>query len=482
MSQSPLSLSRDEMRDFGYRIVDMLVDHFETLPDKPVTGPADRQTMERLLREPIPEAGAPPEDVLAQTERDVFAHMMHVDHPRFLAFVSSPSNYVGAMADALAAGFNPFLGTWMEASGPTQVELVTIDWLRQLCGLPESAGGLFVSGGSAANLTALAAARHIRLGDDFQRAIIYASDQTHSSVFRGLKVLGFKTEQICILPSDISFRLPVKTLKAQIVRDRKDGRQPFCVIANAGTTNTGAVDPLRELADLCEREQLWLHADGAYGAAAVITEEGRSLLAGMERVDSMVMDPHKWLFQPYEIGCVLMRDRDHLKQTFHVLPEYLQDLEGEAEEVNLYDYGIQLTRSFRALKLWMSIKVFGLNAFREGVAHGMALARTAEDTLKKMDGWEIVTPAQMGVLTFRYAPAGMSSDSINAFNRQLVEPVIADGFAMVVSTEIKGATVLRFCTINPRTTEEDIRQVIRRLNQYARDLKPGTQNSEPGTP
>lgn len=466
---SSLQLSREAMRNFGYRIVDMLVAHFDNLPDKPVTEKTDPSVLDQLLYEPIPEEGTSPEEVLTQVEQDVFANMMHVDHPQFLAFVASPSNYVSAMADALTSGFNPFLGTWMEAAGPTAVELATIDWLRQLCSLPEEAGGLFVSGGSMANLTALATARHIRLGDQCHEAVIYASDQTHSSITRGLKVLGFRSEQICILASDTSYRIPVETVKKQIIQDRKEGKHPFCIIANAGTTNTGAIDPLNRLADLCREEDLWLHADGAYGAAAVITEEGRTLLAGLDRVDSMTLDPHKWLFQPYEIGCVLVRDRRHLRKTFHVSPEYLQDLEGTQEDINLSDYGIQLTRSFRALKLWMSIKVFGLMAFRQAVTHGLNLARIAEEMLNEMSGWEIVTPAQMGVVTFRYVPHGLSPEATDIFNRELVDPILADGFALVVSTVIKKRTVLRFCTINPRTTQENLSQIISKLDQYAQE-------------
>ena len=468
--RSSLQLSRETMRNFGYRVVDMLVAHFDDFPEKPVTERTDRSPREQL-HEAVPEKGMSPDDVLVQVEQDVFANMMHVDHPRFLAFVSSPSNYISAMADALTAGFNPFLGTWMEASGPTEVELVTIDWLRQLCGLPEGAGGLFVSGGSMANLTALATARHIRLGDQCHKAVIYTSDQTHSSIARGLNVLGFKSDQLCILPSDASCRISVETVRKQLTEDRKNGKQPFCIIANAGTTNTGAIDPLNRLADLCQEENLWLHADGAYGAAAVITEEGRALLAGLDRVDSMTLDPHKWLFQPYEIGCVLVRDRRHLRKTFHVSPEYLQDLEGTGEETNLSDYGVQLTRSFRALKLWMSIKVFGLAAFRQAVAHGLNLARIAEKRLDEMDRWEIFTPAQMGILTFRYVADGLSPEATDHFNRRLVGPILADGFALVVSTVIKKRTVLRFCTINPRTTRADIYQVINKLDQYAKDLR-----------
>ncbi len=463
-----LQLSPDDMRSLGYRVVDMLVSHFETLPGKPVSHVATRPAMEALFREPPPEEGQSWEDVLLRVQNEVFSHMMHVDHPRFLAFVSSPNNFVGAMADALTAGMNPFTGTWMEASGPTQIELVTIDWLRELCGMPDTAGGLFVSGGSMANITGLAVARHIRLGNEFSKAKVYLSDQTHSSVARGLRVLGFAPSQITVIPSDEAYRLPIDQLIQRIATDRAAGYIPFCVIANAGTTNTGAIDPLEQLSELCNRESLWLHADGAFGAAAVFCKRGKELLNGLRYVDSLSLDPHKWLFQPYECGVVLVRQQQHMRETFHVLPEYLQDLESDTEETNLYDYGIQLTRSFRALKLWMSLQVFGMAAFREAVARGFELAEFAEHTLRERPNWEIVTPAQMGVITFRHVPNHI--DNIDDFTRRLVEHMIADGFALVMSTVLKGKTVLRFCTINPRTREDDISGTIDKLTFFAEKL------------
>jgi len=351
------------MRALGYRVIDMLVEHFETLPEKPVTRKADRASLEGRLRETLPEQGTDPLAVLDQVERDVFENIMHLDHPRFFAFVPSPSNFVGVMAEALAAGFNVFAGTWLEASGPAQIELVTVDWLRSACGLPVSAGGLFVSGGSMANITALAVARHRVLDDQIPGAVVYCSDQTHSSIERGLWVLGFGRHQLRKVPSDDRFRLDLSALRSAVEADRAAGRVPFCVVANAGTTNTGAVDPLPELADYCDREGLWLHVDGAYGAAAVLCKRGHATLEGLGRADSLSLDPHKWLFQPYEIGCVLVRDERWLRETFHILPEYLIDIEGQAGEVNFCDRGIQLTRGFRALKLWMSFKVFGQAGF-----------------------------------------------------------------------------------------------------------------------
>ncbi|MCI0524890.1 MAG: aminotransferase class I/II-fold pyridoxal phosphate-dependent enzyme, partial [Acidobacteria bacterium] len=408
---------------------------------------------------------------LEQLQNDVWSNIGHVQHPRFFAFIPGPSNFVSVMADALASGFNPFAGNWLEGSGPSQIELVTIDWLREICGLPETAGGLFVSGGSMANLTALATARHARLDKGSENAVIYFSDQTHNSIEKGLRVLGFEQQQIRELPSDNAFRMPVASLRHAIAQDRTNGKQPFCVIANAGTTNTGAVDPLEHIADLCARENLWLHVDGAYGAAACLSDRGKRLLAGIERADSISLDPHKWLFQPFEIGCVIARDALSLKKTFHTMAEYLEDTRRvEEEEINYYDYGLQLTRGFRALKLWLSIKAFGASAFREAINRGFELAEYAESALRRSERWEIATPATMGIVTFRYVAEGCSESEINEIHRRMVEMMAEDGFAFANSTTLRGRTVMRFCTINPRATDEDIRATIEQLELFGREI------------
>src|SRR5262247_2992521 len=254
---SKLQLTPDEMRRLGYRIIDQIVEHCESLPELPALRLSSRKTLEARLREPIPEDPTGVDSLLDQIQRDVLSSIAHVTHPRFFAFIPEPGNFVGAMADALASGFNVFAGTWIGGSGPAQIELVTIDWLRELCGLPEGAGGLFVSGGSMANLTALAAARRARLDERSDDAVIYFSDQTHNSIEKALRVLGFAREQIRALPSDENFRLPVESLRQAVAEDRADGKRPFLIIANAATTNTGAVDPLNQLADLCELENLW---------------------------------------------------------------------------------------------------------------------------------------------------------------------------------------------------------------------------------
>jgi glutamate/tyrosine decarboxylase-like PLP-dependent enzyme len=463
MGEGRLELSSDEMRAFGYRVIDLIVEHFDTLPDQPIGRKGARSALEAALREPIPETPASPDSVLDRLERDVFSNMLHVDHPRFFSFVPGPGNFASAMADALIGGLNVFTGTWFAGSGPAQIELVAVDWLRGICGLPETAGGLFVSGGSMANLTALAVARHARLGERIGEATVYASDQTHSSVLRALRVLGFMDAQVRILACDEEFRLPVAALRAALAEDRAAGLVPFCVVANAGTTNSGAVDPLPALADLCAAEAMWLHADGAYGAPAVLTEAGKTALVGMDRVDSLALDPHKWLFQSFESGCVLVRDRALLLETFQVMPEYLRDTQRGAEEVNFGNYGLQLTRSFRALKLWMSLQIFGLAEFRAAIGRGIALAELAERELGRDPAWQIVTAASLAVVTFRYAPPGMAPADVDALQGQMVEAMIEEGYALATSTMLKGRAALRLCTINPRTRDAEMIETVRRL-------------------
>jgi glutamate/tyrosine decarboxylase-like PLP-dependent enzyme len=469
-SNDALQLSPEEMRTLGYQIVDMIVDHFEHVEDISLATRADRHTLEQRLREPLPEKGRPVEQVLEQLQSDVFANIVPLDHPRFFAFIPGPNNFVSVMADALTSGFNPFAGTWRLAPGTAQIELVTIDWLRQLCGLPETAGGLFVSGGSVATLTALATARHIKLADSTQDAVIYCSDQTHSASDRALKLLGFAPHQLRRLPSDAFFCLSTDELTRAIAEDRAAGRRPFCVIGNAGTTNTGAVDPLSSIADICRAEDLWFHVDAAHGGAAILTEQGHRLLQGLELADSLALDPHKWLFQPYEIGCVLTRQSCWLYETFSVLPEILKDVAGREEEVNFRDYGIQLTRSTRALKLWMSLKVFGLAAFRHAVERGIALAEYAEALLRQSPCWEVLTPAQLGIVTFRYVGKSRLYGDLNALNQRILDAMFEDGFAFLTSTLLRGQTALRLCIINPRTTEADIQGTLQRLERFGERL------------
>ncbi len=469
----PLTLSEADMRKVMAEVSDIIVDHYVNLHKQPVTLPSTLPSLRLGLDEPLPQKPVAVHDVLEQVKNFVLAEMTHNDHPRNFAFVPGPSNFVSTVADTLASAFNIFCGAWIGPSGAAQIEIVTIEWLRQLFGFPETAGGLFVSGGSMANLTCLSVARHAKLGDNANNATIYFSDQTHSSVAKGLKILGFQHHQLRKLTSGAQFRLPLDALRAKISSDRQQGLVPFCVVANAGTTNTGAVDDLEALSEFCEQEGLWLHADGAYGGSAALTEEGKALLKGLDKVHSLAIDPHKWLFQPYEIGCALVRDKALLKDTFKVTAEYLKILEGGTEQPNFSDYGVQLTRGFRALKLWMSLKAFGVDAFREAIDIGMEHARDVEKYLRADPCWEIVTPANLGIVNFRFVEGLTGVDAINSVNTAIADTMILSGFAFVAPTSLRGQTVLRLCTINPRTTKDDIEETIRRLAQIGRDAMSG---------
>src|SRR5256885_10610868 len=377
-----IALSREEMRKFGYAVVDLLTEHFADGDKERVGAKVDPAKLIPLFDVDPPENGREPAEILAQLKRDVLPNNLHVDHPRFFAFVPGPNNFVSAMADAIAAGFNVFNGTWFGGPAAAALELAVVRWLCRICGLPKTARGLFVSGGSVANLTGLVVARHAMLQDRVEGATIYFSDQTHSSVERALRVIGFAREQLRKLKSDENFRLSIQTLRDAITQDRESGLRPFCIVANAGTTNTGAIDPLSELADLAAKEKLWFHIDGAFGAASILSERGRALLTGIERADSLTLDPHKWLFQSFECGCVLMRDGALARSAFQIKADYLRDVYRETEEFNPCDYSMQLTRRFRALKVWLSLQTFRLAAVRHALTRRSELAEIAERALR----------------------------------------------------------------------------------------------------
>jgi aromatic-L-amino-acid decarboxylase len=465
-----LELTREDMRRLGRAVIDAIIEINSSLPEDPVVTWADRATTERRLREPAPSAPSDPLRVLDRVLEDVLRDGHRNSHPRYFGYVPNPNNFVGAMADALVAGLNTFAGMWAGSPGAAQVELLVTDWLREWCGLPESGGGILLSGSSMANLVGLATARHAHFGADADRArtgTIYFSDQAHSSVAKGARIIGIAPDRQRRLSSDDQYRFSLASLARAVDADRRVGLSPFCVIAAAGTTNTGAIDPLPELADFCRIQGIWLHVDGAFGAAAVLTAEGRQLLAGIERADSIALDAHKWLFQPIECGCLLVRDMSFLRAAFHERPEYLRDVDTPQAEINYCDYGPQLTRVFRALKLWMSIQVFGLHAFRAAISRGMAMARLAEAELRASGAWEIVTPEQLSVLTFRHAPTGIPAGQTNEINRRIAHAILEDGYAAVSTTELSGQLVLRMCVTNPRVAEEEIRESVRRFTTLA---------------
>lgn len=465
-----LTLSKKEMLDYGYRVVETIVEHFDTLNTKDPVATATRKEMDELLQESAPEEGKNANEVLEFVVGQVLKNNDILSHPKSFAFVPGPSNYISVMADVLATGFNIFSGGWTMSPAASELEIVTINWLLKLFGFPiKNGGGIFTSGGSMANLTALVTARRFKCGDDFSKAIIYLSDQAHSSNIKAIRICGFRKEQIRILPTDMDFKLSLNKLKNAIAKDCLEGNIPFCMIASAGTTNTGTVDPLDELAEICKNENLWFHIDGAYGGPAILSKKGKSLLKGIEKADSLTIDPHKWLYQPYEIGCLLVKNHRWLSATFQQKPEYLRDIEGNPSEINFYDYGMQLTRRFRALKFYMSVKTFGLDAFRKAVTYNIELAEKTEQILRKSTYWEVVSPATLAILNFRFNPIDLklSESELDLINQGISKEITTDRKAILATTILQGKVVLRMCLINPRTTLKDIIEVLELCQGYA---------------
>lgn len=468
-----LTISKAEMQSYGYKIVDAIVEHFDTQDTKNPVVTATREEMDNLFLENVPENGTEAHKVLDFVIDKVLTESNIVSHPKSYSFVPGPSNFISAMADTLATGFNVFSGGWAASPAATELEIVTINWLLKLFKFPnKKGGGIFTSGGSMANLTALVTARRQKCGNDFSRAIVYMSNQTHSSNIKALKTIGFKKEQVRLIPVDSDYKISINKFKNAIAKDRIEGYQPFCLIANAGTTNTGSVDQLDELAKLCKNEKLWFHVDGAYGGAAILSEKGSKLLKGIQKADSLTIDPHKWFFQPYEMGCLLVRDHKWLSSTFSEKPEYLRDIEGNTSEINFYDHGIQLTRRFRALKFYMSIKTFGLKAFREAINYNIDLAESVEDILRKSSDWEIVSHATLAVINFRYNPIKkrFSEKKLDILNQEISKRIIDTKKALLVTTVLQGQVVLRMCLINPRTTIDDVKETLEMCLGFAEEM------------
>lgn len=468
-TRDSLEMPREEMIELAALAARLVADRIERLPGEPAWRGGSRQELEALLREGPPEEGRPAAEVVERAAREILPVAGRVDHPRFFAFVPSSPTWPGVLADFMAAGHNIFQGTWLGASGPSQLEVVVLDWFRDWIGYPETAGGLFTSGGSAASLDAFVAAREAAGAPD--RATVYMSDQSHTALSRAATIVGVRPERVRKVASDERYRIDLGALERMVTEDRAAGFTPIAVCGNAGATNTGAVDPLGALADFCEQHGVWFHVDAAYGGFAILTEKGKALLAGMERADSIAMDAHKWLFQPFEAGCLMVRDVRTLESAFSVRPEYLQDTEWGRDHPNFGDRGLQLSRSFRALKVWMSIQTFGMAAFRRAVANGIELAERAEAYVRASDVLQIANPASLGVVCFRVNPRGADIDDarLEAINDAVQTRVIESGTAMMSSTRLRGLYSLRLCILNHNTTWDDVRSTLEAIERHGRE-------------
>ena len=464
-----LRMAPEAMLDLARRASELLVERIENLPGEGAWDGDFQQELEKQLMEAPPEEGRPAVEVLERAAREILPLTGRNDHPRFFGFIPSSPTWPGVLADFMASGFHINQCTWLVASGPSQLELVVIDWFRRWVGYPESAGGLFTSGGSAASVDAFVTAREA--AGNPERASVYMSNQSHSAHIRAARIIGIRPECTRLLSSDGCFRLDMEALERAVAEDRAAGLHPVAVCANAGASSTGAIDPLVEMADFCEKEGIWLHVDAAYGGFAAVTERGKKLLEGLERADSIGMDAHKWFFQPYEAGALLVKDVKTLESAFAVRHDILQDTIWGANHPNISDRGLQLSRSFRALKVWMSVQTFGMAAFRRAVSRGMELADKTQEYVRESPHLEMLTPVSLGIVCFRVNPAeaGLDEEALEEINKTVLARIFWDDKAFVSSTLLKGKFALRFCIINHATTWDDVRETLETIERFGRE-------------
>src|SRR5438309_764674 len=399
----PLEPSPDDMRSMGQAALELLIRFVGDLPASPAVDLDGVEEVVAALRAGPAENGRPFPDVLEDV-RSGAAKAFNTTGPGYLAFIPGGGLYAAALADFVACGLNRFVNVWNAAPGFAQIEWTVIRWLCELFGLPPDSGGILTSGGSMANFSAIVTARHALLGEDFQGGALYHSDQTHASVAKAAVLAGFPRASVRSVPTSPDLALDVEQLREMVQKDRADGLRPFLVVASAGTTNTGRVDPLADVGAVAREEGLWLHVDGAYGGFFQLTGRGRALFRGIDGADSITLDPHKGMFLPYGTGCLLVRDRRQLREAHMVGADYLQDLAPEDEIPNFADYSPELSRDFRGLRVWLPIQLHGLGAFREALDEKLDLTEYLYESLRAAPGFEIPWKPELTVVAFRYRP------------------------------------------------------------------------------
>jgi aromatic-L-amino-acid/L-tryptophan decarboxylase len=467
--------SAEEIRRVGYRVVDMIAEHLTTMPEMPVFRPFPAALAAKYLDSTPPEDGQEADVILDTFARDIGPYPFGNGHPRFYGWVNSPPAVMGIFADALAAAMNPSCGGGNHAA--VYVEREVINWFKQIVGFPAEGMGLLVSGGSMAALTGLAVARQAQCGYDLRtqgltgssaRFKFYRTSEGHGCHQKAIELMGIGSENLRNVQHDRSLRMIPSALDDAIREDRQLGDIPIAVIASAGTVNTGAIDPLDEIADVCARHKVWLHVDGAYGAVAILTESYAKQLLPLARADSLALDPHKWLYVPVEAAVVLVRNARHMRGTFSLVQPYLQT-DGNAEGVSglpwFSEYGFQQTRGFRALKVWMALRYHGLSGYRSSIERDIGLTRRLFSLLRSMEDIELFEPQSLSIVCFRYAPPKLheQAQAIDKLNRTILEKLQLGGHVFLSSTVLDARFWLRACIINPRTCYEDLEELVRNL-------------------
>jgi len=468
-----LEPSADEIREWGDSVIEFMTDYLGELRDLPAYRHSSSREIRSGLDSELPIKGIDFASLLKVFRDKIVPFSRQNPHPRMFGYVQSPGTPIGAFADLLASTLNSNLTIWRSAPAPVELERLTIDWIRQILGFDPQAGGLFVSGGSMANLAALAAARQTKY-DSLGRLRMYASSATHFSIVKAAALLGIGRQNVQSVEVDERFRMRIDDLVARITADLQAGYVPFCVVGNAGTVDIGAVDPLGEIRAVADRFQLWMHVDGSYGAFAILAPSARKLFAGMEQADSIALDPHKWLYLPVDVGCVIYRNPEIARAAFAHEAEYTRMFGEEADEAFVcWDYGPELSRRFRALKVWMLLKGVGLDRLSEAIENNLACARHLESMVEASDDFEMLAPVELSIFCFRHLPSQLKTqppEAIDAFNERLLVALQRDGSSYLSNTTAGGRFALRGCVLNYRTTLRDMEILLDDVRRVGKSL------------
>lgn len=470
-----LNPSPEEIRAWGNSVIELMGHYLSSLRDCKVYSDATSREIRDRLDPTLPKEGVGFDELLKVFRETIIPFSRQNAHPRMFGYVQSPGTPVAALADLLASFLNANLTAWRSAPAPVELERLTIDWIRQILGFGPGAAGLFLSGGSMANLTALATAREVKAVSS-GRGRVYASSETHHSITKAAALLGIGRENVRLVEVDKQFKMRTDDLAAKISADLKAGYEPFFVVANAGTVNTGAVDRFPEIGKIAKRHDLWLHVDGSYGAFAILAQSVRDLFAGIERADSIALDPHKWLYLPVDVGCVIYREPEKARPAFALEAEYTRVFAEQVDEAfAFWDFGPELSRRFRALKVWMLLKGVGLHELGQAIESNLACARHFESLVLASDDFEMMAPVELSIFCFRHLPSRLrhaAPEAIDAFNEKLMVALQRDGSSYLSNAMIDGRFALRGCVLNHRTTLADMETLVDDLRRVAATLLP----------
>lgn len=473
--ETPIEISNHEFKEIGYQLIDTIADFINTIEKKPVTtGETPKQIQNLLGNDELPEKGASVASLLSNTSDILLNHSLLNGHPKFMGYITSSPAPIGMLADLLAAAVNSNVGAEILSSVATQIEKQTIKWLAEFIGVSPNYGGILVSGGNMANFTAFLAARTAKAPDHFKedgilntdkRLVVYCSKTTHTWIDKAAILFGLGTKSVRWIQTDPKNKMDNDVLEQTIKNDIKAGLQPFMVVGTAGDVSTGSVDDLKGIASICKAHDLWFHIDGAYGVPAAVIPKFKALFEGIKEADSIALDPHKWLYSPLEAGCTLVKDPKHLTDAFSSNPEYYNFDAAEEDTHNFYEYGMQNSRGFRALKVWMALQQVGKIGYVEMIGEDIALAELFFLLAKNHSELEAVTHS-LSITTIRYVPSDYVQNSkedksyLNKLNEMLLNALQKEGEVFLSNAIINGKYCLRGCIVNFRTTKKDIEEII----------------------